>query len=175
MTYFAKFPNIYYDFKLGAAKDDSTLMIIKDITQNVRIKKEVLSNVVLFDYYHIQEGETPEIIAEKIYGSPLYHWVIMMVNERFDYIDDFPMSSYALEKHIETKYGTTRNAIRHYVADGYIVDADYPGATSVSNADYEYALNDQKARIKLIKPSLLQQILKEYDGVFTKGIVPVVG
>jgi hypothetical protein len=175
MTYFAKFPNIYYDFKIGSAGDESTLMIIKDITQNVRIRKEILSNVVLFDYYHIQDGETPEIIAEKVYGSPLYHWVIMMVNERYDYVDDFPMSAYTLEKHIDKKYGTDRNAIHHYVADDYIVDADFPGATSVSNADYEYALNDEKAKIKLIKPSLLQQILKEYDTVFTKSITPIVG
>jgi hypothetical protein len=102
---------MYYDFKLGGAKDDATLMVIRDITHNVRIRKDILSNVVLFDYYHIQDGETPEIISEKVYGSPLYHWVIMMANERFDYIDDFPLSSYALEAHIDKLYGANRNAI----------------------------------------------------------------
>jgi hypothetical protein len=98
----------------------------------------------------------------------------MMSNERFDYIDDFPLSAAALETYIDNTYGTTRNAVRHYVYDGLVVNSDYPGATSVSNADYEYARNERKARIKLIKPSLLQQILREYDGAFTKGLVPKV-
>ena len=80
MTYFTKFPQIYYDFKVGGVNDPSTLMVIRDITHNVRIRKEVLSNVVLYDYYHIQDGETPEIISEKVYGSPLYHWVTLLVN-----------------------------------------------------------------------------------------------
>jgi len=174
MTYFTKFPQIYYDFKVGGVNDPSTLMVIRDITHNVRIRKEILSNVVLYDYYHIQDGETPEIISEKVYGSPLYHWVIMMSNERFDYIDDFPLSAAALEVHIDKLYGANRNAVRHYIHDGLIVNSDHPGASSVSNADYEYARNERKARIKLIKPSLLQQILREYDGAFTKGLVPKV-
>ena len=98
----------------------------------------------------------------------------MMSNERFDYIDDFPLSAAALEVHIDKLYGANRNAVRHYVYDGLIVNSDYPGATSVSNADYEYARNERKARIKLIKPSLLQQILREYDGAFTQGLIPKV-
>ena len=174
MTYFAKFPQIYYDFKVGSSKDPSTLMVIRDITHNVRIRKDILSNVVLFDYYHIQDGETPEIISEKVYGSPLYHWVIMMSNERFDYIDDFPLSAAALESHIDRLYGSNRNAVRYHVKDGLVVNSDVVGAGAVTNAEYEYQLNERKARIKLIKPSLLQQILREYDGAFTKGIVPIV-
>lgn len=173
MTYFTRFPQIYYDFKLGGSNDPTSLLVIKDITQNVRIRKELLSNVLLYDIYHIQDGESPEVIAEKVYGSPQYHWVIMMANERFDYIDDFPMSSYTLETYIDKKYGNDRNAPHHYVKDGYIVNSDVPGATTVSNADYEYALNEEKAKIKLIKPSLLQQILYEYEQVFKEAFKPV--
>ena len=173
MTYFAKFPQIYYDFKLGSSADPTTLLVIKDITQNVRIRKEVLSNVLLYDIYHIQDGESPEVIAEKVYGSPLYHWVVMMVNEKFDYIDDFPMSSYTLENYIDNKYGNQRNSPHHYVKDGYIVNSDEPGAVSVSNADYEYNLNEEKSKIKLIKPSLLQQILTEYEAVFKDAFKPI--
>lgn len=175
MTYFTKFPQIYYDFKLGAG-DETTLLVIKDITQNVRLRKDILSNITLYDYYHMQEGETPEIVAEKVYGSPLYHWVIMLVNERFDYIDDFPLTAASLENYITQKYGEAKNDIHHYVHDGYVVNSDYPNATSVTNADYEYSVNEQKAKIKLIKPSLLQQVLKEYqEALNSSGFTPRVG
>ena len=97
-----------------------------------------------------------------------------MSNERFDYIDDFPLSAAALESHIDRLYGSNRNAVRYHVKDGLVVNSDVVGAGAVTNAEYEYQLNERKARIKLIKPSLLQQILREYDGAFTKGIVPIV-
>jgi len=175
MTYFTKFPQIYYDFKLGAS-NDTTLLVIKDITQNVRLKKDILSNITLYDYYHMQEGETPEIVAEKVYGNPLYHWVIMLTNERFDYIDDFPLTSASLENYITQKYGDAKYDIHHYTADGYTVNEDYEGAQAVTNYDYEYTQNDAKAKIKLIKPSLLQQVLKEYEEAFNStGFKPRVG
>jgi hypothetical protein len=59
----------------------------------------------LYDSYDIRDGETPEIIAEKLYGSSQYHWVIMLCNQRYNYLDDFPIASYELEQHIRDKYG----------------------------------------------------------------------
>lgn len=104
---------MYYDFKIGGK---SQLSIIKDITHNVRFRKEILENITLYDEYDIREGETPEIIAEKIYGNPQYHWIIMLLNERYDYITDFPLSYPELIAHTEQKYGAGNvNDIHHYV------------------------------------------------------------
>ena len=84
--YFKEFPKFIYDFK---NPDGSTsTQIVKDITRNVRFRKEVFANISVFDEYDIVDGETPEIIAEKVYGNPKYHWVIMLANERFDYTRD---------------------------------------------------------------------------------------
>jgi len=86
--YFREFPKFLYDFKYG--NRDTRTSIVTDITRNVRVRKEVLENVTLYDEYDIVDGETPEIIAEKIYGNPEYHWIIMLANGRYDYITDFP-------------------------------------------------------------------------------------
>lgn len=85
--YFKEFPEMLYDFKYGG-KNKTT--IVKDITRNVRVRRDLLANITLFDEYDIVDGETPEIIAEKIYGNPEYHWIIMLVNGRYDYLTDFP-------------------------------------------------------------------------------------
>lgn len=100
--YFKDIPSIYYNFKIGG-KDQ--LSIIKDITHNVRFRKEILSNITLYDEYDIRDGETPEIIAERVYGNPNYHWVIMLLNEKYDYVTDFPLSYPELVAHTEQKYG----------------------------------------------------------------------
>lgn len=159
--YFNEFPNIYYSFKING-KDK--FVLIKDITQNVRIRKEILANITLYDEYDIREGETPEIIAEKVYGSPLYHWVVMLCNERYDYINDFPLPTYELEQHVIQKYGAGNEYdVHHYIdSNGNIVDSTNPQATPVSNYQFEDNENEKKRRIKLISRDLLNIILRNF-------------
>ena len=99
--YFKNFDKIYYDFLI---KGERKLSVITDITKNVRVRKELLSNITLYDVYDVKDGETPEIIAEKIYGNAKYHWIIMLANQNFDYLNDFPLAQYELEQHIKQKY-----------------------------------------------------------------------
>lgn len=101
--YFKNFPKIYYDFDIKG-DNNRQLFIVTDVTKNVRFRKQILSNITLYDYYDIKDGETPEIIAEKIYGNPEYHWIIMLANDRYDYIKDFPMDTHSLEEFIKEKY-----------------------------------------------------------------------
>ena len=75
--YFDRFQKFLYDFKVNG-KTQYTL--VRDITTNVRVRKQILENITLYDEYDIRDGETPEIIAEKVYGSSQYHWVIMLAN-----------------------------------------------------------------------------------------------
>jgi hypothetical protein len=100
--YFKDFPRFVYDFKY--ADKDIRTEIVTDITRNVRFRKELMKNVTQFDEYDVQDGETPEIIAEKLYGNSQYHWILMLLNERYDYISDFPLDETALVKHIESSY-----------------------------------------------------------------------
>jgi hypothetical protein len=157
--YFDNFPTFLYPFKIN---NKTEYKLIKDISQNVRVRKEILANITLYDEYDIREGDTPEIISEKVYGSPLYHWVVMLCNERYNYIDDYPLTQYELEKYITDKYGSGNEYdTHHYVdANGNIVDSTQ--GTSVSNYDYETDLNESKRRIKLISPTLLNTILKNF-------------
>jgi len=158
--YFKNFPEFLYDFEVNGAVRTS---IVKDITRNIRFRRDVLSNITVYDYYDIVDGETPEIVAEKIYGNPLYHWIIMLANDRYDYIEDFPLAEVELVKVISSKYPGTENDIHHYVdANGYVVNSTAEGAVSVSNADYERARNETKRRIKIISPKLIGTILNNY-------------
>ena len=158
--YFKDFPKYLYDFNYGTTSKTS---VVTDITRNVRFRKELLSSITYYDEYDIVDGETPEIIAEMIYGNAEYHWIIMLANDRYDYLTDFPLPEQQLTRHIEQLYGATANDVKHYVnADGFIVNSDSPGAVSVSFAEYERNLNESKRRIKIIAPQLIDTILKNF-------------
>jgi len=158
--YFKDFPNFIYQFKVGNTTKTS---LVKDITRNIRFRRDVLANITVYDEYDIVDGETPEIIAEKIYGNPEYHWIIMLANDRYDYIEDFPLAEYQLVKVIASKYPGTENNIHHYVdAKGFIVNSNAPGAVSVSNEKDERNKNEAKRRIKIISQNIINTILKDY-------------
>lgn len=160
VNYFTEFPDIYYPFKINGKE---VLTVVKDITVNTRIRAAVLENVTIYDEYDIVEGETPEIISEKFYNSPYYHWVIMLVNQRYDYIADFPLPQVQLENFIADKYGEGKeDEVHHWeTEEGYIVHQGFAGATSVSNRQHEERINEGKRRIKIISPTLLPRILDQ--------------
>ena len=240
--YFQNFPKIVYDFDFASGVD---YKIVTDITKNVRLRKQILENITLYDYYDIQEGDTPEIISEKIYGTPYYHWVIMLVNQRYDYVNDFPLTQTELDAFVDKKYGDKKYHIHHYkqngmikegvntlvlkesaiegggigeiavgkaiksVSNGYLARIDnilepsnnvqivvevslrtgkfIPGETlqigsensyvevasctipstytTTSNYDYESALNEDKRRIKIVDPRLVEQLVKEFKDI----------
>lgn len=103
--YFKDFPQFLYDFNYGNDKVKTSVVV--DVTRNIRVKKHVLANVALYDEYRIIDGETPEIIAEKFYGTPEYHWIVMLANEKYDYAKDFPLTEPVLQKHISSYYNPT--------------------------------------------------------------------
>lgn len=101
--YFNKFPLMYYKFDINGVP---TVKIVRDITTNVRIRRNVLENISLFDEYVMDDEDTPELVAHKYYGSVLLQWVVMLCNQRYDLVRDFPMNQKAFLKYLDDKYAT---------------------------------------------------------------------
>jgi len=162
--YFEKFPKILYDFNIGS---NIEYRVVTDITRNIRIVKDLLSNITLYDEYDIRDGETPEIISEKFYGTPNYHWIVMLANQRYDYISEWPLNTHNLENHITSTYGAGNEYDTHHYVDskGFIVSSDQVGAYPVSNYEHETQLNESKRRIKIISKELINTILKNYKDI----------
>jgi len=159
MAYFQKFPKIYYQLK---ENNKDVLKVLSDITTNVRVKKQALSGLTMWQYYDMKDGETPEIVAEKFYKNAELHWVIMLVNDRYDVYNDFPLTATNLEELIATKY-TNPSATKHYVKDGLVVDSSTQGAIPLSYRDWEIAENEKKRRIKMVEPNLVFGLLEQFD------------
>lgn len=112
--YFDKFPLIPYDInKTGI----SNFQVVTNIFFRIQVLKEVLNNITSYYAYVINDEDTPEILAEKIYGTPEAHWVILLANNIIDPQYEWPLKPDAFNKYIVKKYGSVANAknqIHHY-------------------------------------------------------------
>ena len=84
--YFDTFPKILYD-----SKGDGQVKIVTNLLKRVAIRTKVKNNTSLFDTYTVQNGDTPESIADKLYDDPELHWVVLMVNDITDRYHQWPM------------------------------------------------------------------------------------
>jgi hypothetical protein len=76
------------------------------LVTRARLIEQLQNNPMLFYEYAIQDGDTPEIIAEKYYGDPFRYWIILLSNEIFDPLWDWPLSDQMFLQYIDTKYAT---------------------------------------------------------------------
>jgi len=98
--YFGKFPQIYYD-KLS--RTGSPALSI-DILRKVSFFDAIKDETKMAGKYFIPEGETPEIVADKIYGDPAFHWVILLANQVINPYYEWPLDTDTLDRYIEEKY-----------------------------------------------------------------------
>lgn len=134
MFYFTNFPKTLYQISDGSYKKPSEYVGLTDITRNVRFKKEILDNITIYELFDIPDGYTMEHISEELYGSPYYHWVLMLLNDRFDYVNDLPLTSIALdsfislkydEEYLQSQYGLTSRSLILDLVDDNQVSMDF--------------------------------------------------
>ena len=171
MFYFNYFPTMLYD-----ANGDGTAKLVTNIFKRVQLRANMKKELVLLDQYDIQEGETPEIVADKHHGSPHYHWVVMMVNNITDPFHHWPKTEREMQLYMEDKYGSADNqfATHHYEitqtsGDNTITieveNTSYPSASAISNYTYEYNLNESKRSIDLLRNEYLGIFVDEFEGL----------
>lgn len=109
--YFDKFPGIVYDID---GKQRTNYQSVTNIFFRIRVIREVLSNISTYYEHIISDNDTPEILAEKVYGDAEAHWVILLANDILDPHYDWPLNSDSFAKYIINKYGSIENAQTTY-------------------------------------------------------------
>jgi len=99
MSYFSKFPKVRYSFDNGA-----TSKVAVDIVTRVKVRDYIKNNTEMFAEYQISDGDTPEMVADKIYGDSELHWIIMVFNEITNPYYDWALSQRKLEAYAFNKY-----------------------------------------------------------------------
>ena len=179
MQYFNEFPEIDYNITGQKGKTKK----VTDIWRRVKVRSKIANNLALFDKYDVEEGESPETVSYKLYGSTDYFWVVCLMNNVVNRFHDWPLPQHEFQKYVEGKYANPAG-IHHYEktqdsgkqkGDGpqdyshkIEVNSDTPGAQSVSNVEYERRLQDQKRQIKVLGPNYLNSFIDEFRRLISR-------
>ena len=114
LGYFNYFPKIVYTFD----KDTVNQQAVTNIFARSTFLKEIADNSSIYFEYQVQESDTPEVIAHKIYGDAYRSWIVLLFNKYINPLYEFPMKSVVLDEYVQNKYGQTldeaKDTIHHY-------------------------------------------------------------
>ena len=181
--YFESFPKIFYD-SVGQGNPK----VVTNLLRRVAIRAKVKTNTMLYDTYDVKSGETPEIIADKLYKDPELHWIVMLVNNITDRYHQWPMKEQQFNTYLNEKYdnpdgvhhykisqesGDTSTKIEVYANEAlYTGDTDfYNSATIVTNREYEEREQDKKRQIRLLDPRYVDEFVDEFEGLIGESII----
>ena len=114
MSYFRELPDILYQSNLLHKVSSQEYIRIKNIFRRVKIQDWIQDNVQFFNKYTIRDGERPDTMAERLYGTSERDWIIILTAGITNIRNDWPLGNYDLYRYAEAKYGTDLNAIHHY-------------------------------------------------------------
>ena len=167
MSYFTRFPTIMYD-----PAGDGSAKVITNIMSRVRLRASMKKEIIMLDKYKVKENETPEIVADKHHGSVYYHWVVMLINNISDVNHDWVKSTRQLQKYLQSKYTEAQLTEAHHYeipqsSGDTTIKIQVPQGTSdavtITNYEYETALNESKREIDLLRNEYLDYFVEEFD------------
>ena len=131
--YFGNFPITAYD-SIG----NGDFKLVTNLLTRVAIRSKVRSNTLLYDTYDVKEGETAEILADKLYGDAELHWVILFVNNVIDVYHQWPQNQNQFLAYINDKYSDV-DATHHYEISQTSGDTTIKVDIGTDNTDYPTA------------------------------------
>ena len=106
MSFFENFPTVQYYF----SETDPNTYTLRHIIRRFKVNDVVKRNVLTYQTYIISDGESPDIVANKVYGKPDWHWVILMYNDIVNTMAQWPKPHRQVIKYASEKYNVSRLA-----------------------------------------------------------------
>lgn len=156
--FFDKFPTVAYSFGNTKYPD---YQIITNILFRTAIVKDIITNASSYTKYVIRDGDTPEILADKVYKDAEAHWIILYANEIVDPQFDWPMADSVFKKYIVDKYRAMAEA------DMGMALQDYQVVAWTQNISNEASVHHYEKVIKQV--NLAEQTTSEVRQVINKS------
>ena len=98
MKYFDTLPSII------TTDYNNNLILLKNLLARAVLLPQVQNNPLVLYTYAVQDGDTPETVAYKYYGSVDRYWIVLHGNQSLDPQWDWPLTSQQFQKYIVKKY-----------------------------------------------------------------------
>ena len=103
----------FFPYTMYTQDDYKSAQLVTNFLLRAKILDSVKTQLGAYDEYDIKEGETPELLADRLYGNPELHWVVLLFNDILDPRYGWPLDTPTLYSYIESKYGSGNN-VHHY-------------------------------------------------------------
>tara|TARA_A100001011_G_scaffold390072_2_gene472758 strand:- start:1576 stop:2592 length:1017 start_codon:yes stop_codon:yes gene_type:complete len=101
MSFFSQFPKINYD-----RFEDGNPTNIVDIFRHVDLPGAYADDVNAYTYYEMKDGDRPDVISQKLYGTPGFYWTLFIVNDFLQAgFDNFYKDFVNMDRGIDSEYG----------------------------------------------------------------------
>lgn len=155
MLYFESMPKILTPDVNGNG------IVMTNLMARSEIIPSLLNNPMMFYKYDIQEGDTPEIVADKYYGDSYRYWIVLYANEILDPQWNWPLNNQQFDNHLTKKYSSaannvnvlayTQSTIKEYrktvksidslslveTSETFVIDEDTYNEPSIPSATYQ--------------------------------------
>ena len=174
--YFANFPFIPYD-----SVGNGDFKLVTNLLKRVALRTKVSTNAALFDTYDVKEGQTPEMVADKLYGDPNLHWIVMYVNNITDRYHQWPLTTPQFLAFLNDKYSNP-DGLHHYeitqtsgdttvTIDIGTDNTEHSGATLITNREFEEKRQDTLRSIRLLDPAYVDQFVEEFENLIGASVL----
>ena len=192
MGYFREIPNLRSPSFLQEKGSSFDYVEAKNLFRRTKLRDDLQNNFTLFDKYEIIEGMRPDNVAQELYESDQFDWVVLLVAGITNVRNEWPLSNRDLYYYTFDKYGDSLNSNMFFettevkdtsgrliLPKGKVVDQNFtipkPGAPNatinpvvgISNFEYETRINDEKRNIFVIREEYLQQFLDDMRSIMT--------
>jgi hypothetical protein len=127
--------------------------------------------------YYINDGESPDMVSYKMYGTPKYGYIILMTNNIDSIYDGWPKSSTAFKNYIIEKYGSLSyaytNDLYYYTGGGLVIseesylELEDSKKHKLTILEYETKKNTERSFIKILDYKYVVQ--------FQSGLYEILG
>lgn len=182
MSYFKFMGTVWYTMP------DGSIQLMNDITAFSDITDAWRQDATVQIPYQIRDGELPHMISQKLYGSVDYWWTILLLNNIYDFDNQWPRSYETFNDYLVLKYPDNNplTDVHHYVnPNGLVADLlstriqlgvtddataiDLGGLEPITIYDFEYQLNEAKRDIFLIDPDFINTVQTAYEQSMSQG------
>lgn len=115
MSYFRELPDVEYLSFLSDRQSSDEYVRVKNLFRKAKLRDDIKNPLIVFDKYTIPDGYRPDNVAEELYGSPEYDWVVLICAGITNIRDEWPLSDSDIFRYSFEKYGDELYGIHHYI------------------------------------------------------------
>jgi hypothetical protein len=139
MSYFREVSDILYQSQQTKLSSSEDYVRVKNLFRRAKVRDDFAKSYNLFDRYKVVGEKRPEQIAEELYGSAQYDWVVLISNNIINLKNEWPLSNEEFNMYLNRKYTTQElQSVHHYettkvldstgktiISAGKLVDSDF--------------------------------------------------